>query len=140
MKAHQKSTSWIQFKFTMIAMAIAAVAPLSQAQEPKTIDINDPTHLVRQGKIFTIRMVPGDKTTTFFIAGNKAADIKFDRLSVKATAYGPGGKSRELNLLRKENAFETTGLLRDTERVEFQIQQPKPDLKENLEIKMRQAP
>ncbi|MFN7727726.1 MAG: hypothetical protein ACK5P7_01075 [Bdellovibrio sp.] len=130
----------ITLRVILVFLTLATAASFSQAQEPKTIDINDPTHLVRQGEIFTVRMVPGDKTTTFYIAGNKAADIKFDRLSVRATAYGPGGKTTELSFLRKDNAFETNGLLRDTERVEFQIRQPKPDLKENLEIKMRRAP
>ena len=125
------------FNQAMLVFLLSAAG--ASAQEPQMIDINDPTHVVRQGKIFTVRMVPGDKTTSFFVAGNKAADVKFDKLSAKATLYGPKGRAREIELARREDRFEYQGTLTG-ERLEIQLQQPDPALKEKLELRLRQNP
>lgn len=116
------------------------------AQEPRMVDINDPTHIVRQGKIFTVRMVPGTKTTSFFVAGNKAADFKLEKLNVKATAYGPGSQQRQLDLVRRDRYYETTTLFPDAERVQFEIEEPplakpqRPGSKESLEFQLKSNP
>lgn len=116
------------------------------AQEPQMIDINDPTHIVRQGKIFTVRMVPGAKTTSFYVAGNKAADLKLEKLNVKATAYGPGAQQRQLDLVRRDRYYETTTLFPDAERVQFEIEQPplakpaRPSSKESLDFQLKSNP
>ena len=125
------------FNQAMLVFLLSAAG--ASAQEPQMIDINDPTHVVRQGKIFTVRMVPGDKTTSFFVAGNKTADVKFNKLSAKATLYGPKGRTREIELARREDRFEYQGTLIG-ERLEIQLQQPDPALKEKLELRLRQNP
>lgn len=110
------------------------------AQSESRIDINDPTHLVQQGKIFTVRIVPGDKQTSFYIVGNKVADIKFNQLSVDATILGPNGSTRKLELFKSKDHFVHNGKIDTDAKIEMKIQQPKAHKTEKLELRLKQAP
>lgn len=110
------------------------------AQSENMVDINDPTHLVRQGKIFTVRIVPGDKQTSFYIVGNKVADIQFNQLSVDATILGPNGTTQKLELFKKKDHFVHNGKLDTDTKIEMKIQQPKANKTEKLELRLKKTP
>lgn len=59
---------------------------------------------LHQGDLFTIKMVPGDKETSFYVVGKKAGAVKIDKMTMDLVVE-VGGESKRLNLSRRDKAF-----------------------------------
>jgi hypothetical protein len=66
---------------------------------------------VVDGQIFSVKIVPGDKETSFYIVGNKMAQFNLDQLKLELFI-----NNRTVVLTKKKDAFITTDkLLSDAE-------------------------
>lgn len=74
---------------------------------PSSPDPKDINHLKQSGNLFTVTVVPGDKSSKFYILGKEAARIKIDNLSIEASLF-IGENEKKLTLQRKSDYFTTT--------------------------------
>ena len=56
------------------------------------------------GALFSVKMVPGERSTTFYVVGKQAAKIKLDRLKLQLV-IDPMGAKQTFSLNRKNDAF-----------------------------------
>jgi len=59
---------------------------------------------LHQGDLFTVKMVPGDKETSFYVVGKKAGSIKLDKMTMDLI-FESGGESKRVSLGRRDQAF-----------------------------------
>lgn len=93
--------------------------------------------ITQSGKLFSVKMVPGDSVTSFFVVGKKAVDIKVDNLQVEAT-YFEGldeKKARKLVLKRQADHFLYEGVI-NPGKVRLDIKSMNPTQSEKIEMKM----
>lgn len=122
--------------FIFISIRAFAQSPSPQVQTSRIESEQD--QLTQVGKIFTVRIVPSSKLTSFFIVGKKAADIHFDKMQIEATFYqglnDKMGKSVILN--RQKDHFSYEGAIQP-DRIQLNIKTETPGQVEKLEIKMK---
>ncbi len=59
---------------------------------------------VVEGNLFSVKIVPGSKETTFFVVGKEAAQIKLDKMQLQLTV-DPDGTKKIFSLKRRKDAF-----------------------------------
>ena len=93
--------------------------------------------IMQSGKLFSVKMVPGDSVTSFFVGGKKAADLKVDNLQVEVTYFeGLDEKNaRKLVLKRQADHFLYEGVMKPG-KVQLDIKSMNPTQSEKIEMKM----
>ncbi len=79
-----------------------------------------PNRLEREGNIFTVRIVPREKSLDLFVVGFKAANIKMETLGVEAFALR-GNKRTRLKINREADHFRIENSLRDPFRLDIKV-------------------
>lgn len=119
-------------KNIFLIITVLASFQFSRAQNP--IDPKDVSHLKQAGEMFTVKIIPGDKVSSFYILGKEAAKIKIDKLSVEATLF-VGTNEKKIILEKKKDHFTTiTPLIGDSIRLKLKDQQP--EKMEEIRIKL----
>lgn len=105
----------------------------SLAQEP--VDPKDVSHLKQAGQMFTVKIVPGAKESTFYVLGKEAAKIKIDNLKIEATLF-EGKMEKKIALEKKSDYFVTKTSLKG-DSINLKIQDEKPNKIEEIKIKLK---
>lgn len=99
--------------FLFLIIGFIGLSTFSWAQNPmdpsatSSPDPKDISHLKQSGNMFTVTVVPGDKSSKFYILGKEAAKIKIDNLSIEASLF-IGENEKKLTLLKKRDYFTTS--------------------------------
>lgn len=70
----------------VLSMVISGQGALGQKKEFGLPPVDLRQGQVVQGDLFTVKVVPGDRRTSFFIVGKKAADLNLDTLQLQLTS------------------------------------------------------
>ncbi len=97
-------------------------------------DPKDISHLKQSGNMFTVTVVPGDKSSKFYIFGKEAAKIKIDNLSIEASLY-IGENEKKLTLQRKSDYFTTTTPLKG-DHLFLKLRNKPEDTVDKIKIKL----
>lgn len=117
---------------SLIFIVLFSQTTLAQTQP---WDPQNPEHLKETGKLFTVQIVPGKKQASLYIVGNKAAEVKFNKLKIEATLFA-GGKEHKLELKRNKDHFVSKSPLLG-EELELNVQGENPEQVEKLRIKLK---
>ena len=74
---------------------------------------------VIQGNLFSVKIIPGAKQTSFYVVGKEAAKLKIDDLKVQLI-LDPEGSAQSFQLERKQDAFIFNKKLVQDSRLEIQ--------------------
>ncbi|MGZ3743089.1 MAG: hypothetical protein ACXWRE_05640 [Pseudobdellovibrionaceae bacterium] len=117
----------------LIFLSLISTASFAFAQKPPPYDPN----YMAQGRLLTLRVVPGDRSAKLYFAGTKAGelDMKKDHIVLSVTAME--GKKRE-TLKFKENgeAYEVVDLPPWNEPYELSVKSRIKGKIEELKVKM----
>lgn len=104
--------------------------PLLAAAADKFEDL----HIKEAGQFFVIKIIPGNKQTQFFVAGNKALQLDLNKIQIKGS-YFLNGQEKPFHLKRTNDSFTTSTPLTGKQlRIEIQDDENRVDiLKINLE-------
>lgn len=116
-----------------ILLAVLYFAMSLLAQEP--VDPKDVSHLKQAGQMFTVQIVPGAKSSTFYVLGKEAAKIKIDKLKIEATLF-EGKIGKKISLEKKDDHFVTSTALKG-DSINLKIQDEKPGQTEEIKIKLK---
>lgn len=107
-----------------------------QAMAQNSMDPNHESHISESGKLFTIKIVPGSKESSFYIVGKEFAKIKIDALNVTASLI-VNGKEKSIRLNKQSDKFTTEEKLTG-EYLKLEIEKKQnPKEKETLQIKLK---
>ncbi|MCX7978547.1 MAG: hypothetical protein N2578_06040 [Bdellovibrionaceae bacterium] len=73
-------------------LLILMLSSYLQADPAMPWDPTHPSHLEASGKVFTVRLVPGDKKAVLYVLGKNAASIEVSKLRVEARLQTPSGE------------------------------------------------
>jgi len=59
---------------------------------------------VVEGNLFSVKIVPGSKETTFFVVGKESAKFNMDKMQLQLT-LDPNGNKKTFALKRRKEAF-----------------------------------
>lgn len=117
------------------SFSAGAQTPHPQVSEDRQVE--QARQIMQAGKLFSVRMVPGQSSTSFFVVGKKAADIKIEKLQVEATFFEnlDENKGRTLVLKRQNDHFLYEGALKPG-KLRLNIKTEDPAHQEKIEVKM----
>lgn len=95
----------------------------------------DRAHIEQSGRMFTVKIIPGKKQTQVFILGKEAARLKFEDYHVEARLL-IGKDEKEIGLKQK-NDYYVTELPIQGDLLKIKIEQKKPKVNEEIEIKLK---
>lgn len=76
---------------------------------------DSPAHFEQSGKMFTVRLVPGEKQTELFILGKKKSSIRWNRFTLKADLQNEGAPSKPIEFKLEKDRFVYPGPLNQGE-------------------------
>lgn len=123
--------------FGLLGCSLIAGAQVVHPQVSEDRIVEQGRQLEQAGKLFSVKMVPKDRVTSFFIVGKKAGQLKFDKLQVEATFFENLDPQRPRNIVLKKNAdhFVYDGELQSG-KLKLQIKTDDPTQSEQIEVKM----
>lgn len=82
-------------KFMIVVLSLNIVSTFALAQNPSG-KLGDPANFPTngQGQFFTVKIVPGDKQTKFFVMGKKAAQLNFSKVHLEASYFLNGTETK----------------------------------------------
>lgn len=93
--------AFVYVLFTMTA------APQAHSQSPHAHRLGQ-SELTQQGRLATVRLVPGERKFEVFVIGQRAAKVDFSNAKITATAYSLKGKY-PLRVTRQNDRFVLQG-------------------------------
>jgi hypothetical protein len=89
---------------------------------------------LHSGDLFTVKMVPGDNETSFFVVGKKTGSFKIDKMKMEVV-FSAGGEEKRMTLTRKDQAFIFPQKFEKDLRLELKGEKPGEIDKLNIKIK-----
>lgn len=122
-------------KLLKVIIGLFFLIKLAFSWAQDSIDPKDVSYLKQTGQMFTVKIIPGDKESKFFILGKEAIKIKLDKLKIEASLVS-GKLEKKISLRQQEDYFVTSVPLKG-DQLNLKIQEEAPGKMDEIKIKLK---
>ena len=90
-------------RFLVISTTLWGLSLLYATESPPSVAHRDPW--VQEGKLFVVKLVPGDKNMKIMLVGKEAVDLDWKSTDLKVTLDLGKNLKRRLKILKKDSFF-----------------------------------
>lgn len=94
---------WMRNGILAMTIALGCVGATNVGAQPEDLDVRTPK--LKEGQLFTVKLVPAGKEMQIFFAGHKQAEVKMSELGLQAYVRGSGGQMRSVTATNRGTYF-----------------------------------